>query len=238
MSSVSSSFATVPRRQYVASGVFTNNFFSYKTSLDRSLNTRGTLAVLSGATDLKCAAGHILRETGKKLQKGTHPDLLDPTTQTQYHTLVGVYDIISGLNGFIDPNSPLFAPFNTDKSYQHNLGAEALDSSGLQEEGPPVYTTGNITTTTGVITSTKVNVSPVSSTTGTSGTPLTTSFGKASLTANTATVYTTACTANSMVLVTVNNVTPQKVSVVPSVGSFVVYTDAGATSLFNWMIIN
>lgn len=237
MSSVSSAYASVPRRQYVASGVFTNNFFSYKTSLDRSLNTRGTLAIVSGATDLKCAAGHILRENGKKLQKGTHPDLLDPTTQAQYHLLIGVYDIISGLSGFIDPNSPLFAPFNTDKSYQHNLAAEALDSSGLQEAGPPVYTTGNIS-------GGKINVSPYTAAgvgvaqTGSSNAPLTTSAGRCTLVLGSNIIYTTLCTPTSMVLVTVNNATPQKVSVVPSSGNFAVITDAGASSYFNWMVIN
>jgi len=245
MTSVSSSFATVPRRQYVSTGIFTNNIFSYKTYINSSLQTRGTLAVLSGATDLKCAAGRILRENGKKLNKGTHPDLLDPNTQAQYHVLIGVYDVTTGLNGFIDPNAPVFAPFNTDKSYQHNLASEALDASGLQEEGAPVYTTGSITTTTGNIlvssgsvTSTKMNISPVASTNGSSGTPLTASAGRGTLAANNATIYTTACTANSIVLVTVNSGTAQKVSVVPAAGSFAVYTDAGLISTFNWMVIN
>jgi hypothetical protein len=231
--------------------VFTNNFFSYKTSVNSSLQTRGTLAIVSGATNLNCTAGRILRENGKKLNKGTHPDLKDPTTQFEYSFLVGVYDIISGLNGFIDPNSPLFAPFNTDKSYQQDLAAEARDSSGLQEAGPPVFTTGNITATTGnitastgVITSTKVNVSPITpagvgaAQTGTVGTPLTTSAGRCTLTSGSQTIYTTACSATSLVLVSVNTATAQKVSVVPSDGSFIVYTDAAGGSTFNWLVIN
>jgi hypothetical protein len=255
MTSISSSFAQVPRRQYVASGVFNTNFFSYTTTVDRSLQTRGSLTIVSGANQTSCRAGRILRENGKKLFKGTHPDLKDPTTQFEYNLLIGVYDIISGLNGFIDPNSPLFAPFNTDKSYQQDLVVEAVDSTGLKEEGPPVFTTGTITTTTGnilattgTVTSTKINISPVTAgppgtaTTGTLAAPLTTSAGRAFLVNGVQTIYTTACTANSMVLVSVNNGVGLgvPVSVLPSAGSFQVVVDraTGNAAGFNWMVIN
>jgi hypothetical protein len=148
MTSISSSFATVSRRQYVSAGVFNNNFFTYRTFLDANLETRGSLTTATSAAN--CPAGRILRETGKKLTGATHPDLEDPTTSTVYTFLVGVYDVTSGVNGFIDPNCPLFAPFTTDKTYQDNTTAEAIDAStGLQEVGPPVFTTGDVTTTTG-----------------------------------------------------------------------------------------
>ena len=161
MSSVSSSFASVSRRQYVASGLFDTNIFQYSTYVDSKLATRGRLVVHPGAiVGVNCVAGSILRENGKKLHTGTHPDLVDPTTNLPYTYLVGVYDIKSGINGFINPNAPYFAVLNTDKSYQDDLTTEQVDasrntltaSSGTypynntsnQILGPPVNTAGDV----------------------------------------------------------------------------------------------
>lgn len=240
MTSISSSFATVSRRQYVSAGVFNNNFFTYRTFLDANLRTRGSLTTATSAGN--CPAGRILRETGKKLTGVTHPDLQDPTTSTVYTFLVGVYDVTSGVNGFIDPNCPLFAPFTTDKTYQDNTTAEAIDAStGLQEVGPPVFTKGTVT-------STKVFISPNTAggagplSTGTALAPLTTSAGKANLLNGNQTIYTTTCNIDSLVLVSVNNGGGggARISVVPTNGSFQVVTDLGAgnTANFNWIVIN
>lgn len=160
MSSVAASFQQVHRRQYISTAPFYNNFFSYSTRMDNKLITRGSLVVHTAANPTTCAIGHILRENGKKLQFGTHPDLNDPNnTGVSYTYLIGVYDAQTFLSGFIEPNCPLFAPFNTDKSYQNELVNEAVDAStGLTDEGPPVYTRGNITTTNGNILATIGNV--------------------------------------------------------------------------------
>jgi hypothetical protein len=73
----------------------------------------------------------------------------------QYSYLVGVIDttVFPNVAGFIDPNCPFFAPFNTDKPYFLDSPTEAADAStGLQDIGAPIYTRGDITTTAGDIT--------------------------------------------------------------------------------------
>jgi len=161
MSSVSSSFKDVPRRQYIASQKFNKNIFQYSTYIDSSLATRGRLINHPSATELNCVPGIILRENGKKLHEGTHPDLKDPVTNLQYTYLVGVYDVFTGINGFINPNAPYFAILNTDKSYQDDITAYQVDASRQDDKdvlnppfnynntgnpisGPPVITAGNV----------------------------------------------------------------------------------------------
>lgn len=96
------------RRQYIAVKNFNNSAFqSYTTYWDQG-ELSGSFATVS--TDAaKCPKGAILHENGRKLVPDANPGV------TTY--LVGVYDPVSFLNGFIDPNSEYFAPFNTDKSY-------------------------------------------------------------------------------------------------------------------------
>ncbi len=159
MSSVSSSYASAPKRQYIASMTFNTNIFQYSTYLDSFLITRGRLVIHPSATLSNCAPRAILRENGKKLHGLTHPDLNDPTTGLPYTQLVGVYDVVSGINGFINPNAPYFAVLSTDKSYQDDTAAYQVDASkntpnsnwantyssqGQQILGPPVNTRGDI----------------------------------------------------------------------------------------------
>jgi hypothetical protein len=152
MSSVLTQTANTPRRQYIATGVFNNNIFNYSTSVNASLVTVGSLVVNPNATVLNCKAGHILRENGKRLIKDVNPNITDPTNGASYTYLVGVFDANSFLNGFIDPNSPLFAIYNSDKPIDQDSLTEGVDgSTGLQDLGQPVFTRGNITTTSGQI---------------------------------------------------------------------------------------
>lgn len=160
MSSITSSYKDVPRRQYIASDAFDINIFQYSTYLDPTLTTRGRLVVHPSATAVACAAGHILRENGKKLHGATHPDLVDPNSGLAYTYLVGVYDVVSGISGFINPNASFFAVLNSDKSYQDDIGAYQVDASmsntnvpgndyqntGNQILGSPVNTAGTIST--------------------------------------------------------------------------------------------
>jgi len=127
MSSVSKSFPDLQRRQYITSDYFQQNIFTYTTYIDANLATRGKLVVNSNATTANCGPRSILRENGKKLHTGTHPDLVDPNTNLAYTYLVGVYDVVSGLTGFINPNAMYFAVMSTDKSYQDDLGGYQLE---------------------------------------------------------------------------------------------------------------
>jgi hypothetical protein len=161
MSSVSKSFPDLQRRQYIASDQFDTSIFTYTTYTDPSLATRGRLVVHPDATPAKCGPLSILRENGKKLHSGTHPDLKDPTTNLPYTYLVGVYDVVSGISGFINPNASFLSVLTTDKSYQDDLGAYQVEASynlnlpgtgsnypntGGQILGPSVNTGGTIQT--------------------------------------------------------------------------------------------
>lgn len=165
----------IPNREYIASAAFNNNIFTYTTSQNSNFQTVGSLVINSAATAGNCAAGTILRENGKKLYSGVHPNLTDPTTGRTYTYLVGVYCTLSPyIKGFIDPNSALFGIFSTDKTSHLNIGSEAVDGiTGLQDNGAPVYTSGNITSTAGNIVATAGSVTAGGQIRSSTVTPLT-----------------------------------------------------------------
>lgn len=126
------------KRSYITLGAFQNDFFTYTTRVE-NFNTVGTLTPVGGSG---CPKGRFLYENGRKLYPGTHPSI------TTY--MVGVYDPVSFLSGFIDPNSKLFAPMNTDKSYVAQVTDAAAGifgispSSGVErDQGPGVLTLAN-----------------------------------------------------------------------------------------------
>jgi hypothetical protein len=85
-------------------------------------------------------AGTVLRENGKKLVPGVNPSI------TQYY--VGVYHPVFG-SGYIDPNGPLFALYNSDKPYNGTGTGDLLEN----DLGPPVITAGVVTATGAITTS-------------------------------------------------------------------------------------
>ena len=147
----------VPRRQYLSVSSFELDFFTHTVSLNTSYQTVGTLTAVSGATAANCPKSRVLRENGRKLYPDANPGV------TVY--MVGVYDAITELSGFIDPNSPVFTILNTDKP---NYLANSTDPGvgGLVDKANPVYTNSsvdagtfitagtNITATAGSITAT------------------------------------------------------------------------------------
>lgn len=141
-------------RSYISTATFENDFFQFTISQDANFNTIATRALVTGATSGNCPKGRVLRENGKKLFPGQYP------TVTQYY--VGVFDPYSGLRGYIDPNSPLFAPYNTDKPYWVDIANTShMDGTdpgpgGLKDLGAPVLTNGTIESTVGLTTGTTV----------------------------------------------------------------------------------
>ena len=136
--------AAIPRRQYIATESFVNDFFTYTTSTDANGLTTGSLTQVSGATAATCPAGRVLRDNGKRLYPSAHPNVNYP--------MIGVFDPQTFLAGFINPNSPIFAMFNSDKAYfvdangdGKNAGFDLnLSSNGLVNEGNAVFTNGNV----------------------------------------------------------------------------------------------
>ena len=223
------------RRSYIATEEFTGDFFSYVVT-KVNFNTVGTLSAVTSNTTL-CPAGRVLRENGRKLSPGINPGV------TAY--MVGVYDNQSGLTGFIDPNSPVFAIYSSNRP---NFLVDNVDPGNgatggqprLTDRGAPVITNGLVLAGT-TVTAQKYK-SAAGSGTGTSLVPLTTSCGSATFNGAASpsqTIYSTQITASSLVFITVNNVAPRATSVVPSNGSFIVYSNiANDSSTFYWFIVN
>lgn len=124
----------VSAKSYISTEAYNSNFFSYVVSTGPSpqFKKTGELVPVSGATFDTCKAGHVLRENGKKLFPDAYPGV------TTY--MVGVFDIISELSGFINPNDPVFAPFNGDRP---NYLKDSVNSQA-KNLGAPVLTQGNV----------------------------------------------------------------------------------------------
>jgi len=232
----------VTRRSYVALANYNSALYNYSYGLDEQLLREvGSLTLNPLATAQNCPKGAILHENGRKLNPadGNFRGANDGVATL----MVGVYDPVNGVSGFIDPNGPLFGLQNTDKPIYLN------DTDYL---GNGVLTNGTIETTQSVKAGTTVSAtttcsaqkfltSPVGSGLGTALAPLTASAGQATLdgTGFDTVVYTTQVTANSMVFVTINNTGARGVSVVPANGSFTVYSSVNNdASTFYWLVIN
>jgi hypothetical protein len=143
--------AEIPRRSYITTAAFHQDIFAYTTSYNpATFTTTGTLTSLSTAgtgTAANCPANRVLRENGKKL----FPPGLLVSNNTTYAApnpgvttyMVGVYDPITFLSGFIDPNSKLFAIYNTDKPDYVPRGINPNGNTEV-DEGAPVYTLGSV----------------------------------------------------------------------------------------------
>ena len=109
MTTISSGAPEQPRRQYIAIAPFNTVFYNYYTVKTSPWATVGKFEPVGLATLENCPKGRILRENGKKLYPSVNPDV------SIY--MVGVFDSVSQLSGYIDPNCSTFAPFSTDKPY-------------------------------------------------------------------------------------------------------------------------
>jgi hypothetical protein len=136
MASIAHNIKERSTNNYITTGSFNGQFFNYTTSFNTTtLTTTGTLAEVTGATVTNCPQGRVLRATGKKL----YPGGAYPGVSTM---LIGVYDSLSLLSGFIDPNSSVFALYNHDKPVDV---IDAFDLSGnVIHKGPPVFTLGDV----------------------------------------------------------------------------------------------
>lgn len=157
------SYLNTPRRSYITTTAFQNDIFRYTTSVNpTTFQVTGTLTSLASVgtgTSANCPANRILVENGKKL----YPSGLAIANNTTYGApnpdvttyMVGVYDPASFLSGFIDPNSKVFAPYNTDKPDYVPRGINPNGNTEV-DQGPPVYTLGTVTAGTSISAGTTV----------------------------------------------------------------------------------
>jgi hypothetical protein len=145
MSSVQSELANQPKRQYISSVQFFNDFFSYTLTRNptTSIQTGSLLANIVGANATTCPAGRILRENGQKLYPTVNPGVST--------FMVGVIDTQSLLSGYIDPNSPTYAVYSTQLPVSFANGSDP-NNGGNPDLGPPTFT-GGIVQCSAVITS-------------------------------------------------------------------------------------
>ena len=134
-----------PHKAYVTTGAFADAIFSYSVSTNFTggeFVTTGTLTALGASvvTSTYNVAGTVLRENGKQLIPGVNP------TITQYY--VGVYHPVFG-SGYINPNGPLFALYNSDKANYLYNGTDLLEN----DLGPPVVTAGSVAAAGGITSS-------------------------------------------------------------------------------------
>lgn len=242
------SYSEASKRSYIATGVFTTYFYSYTSSRNANNQLVYTLAQNASATDAQCKAGHILKENGRKIVFGVNN--IDTNTTTTLTTsgnrpyyLVGVFDSSSMLSGFIDPNSPLFAPYSTDlpNFYDRSSTNVTAPDGSTNDMGAPVFTSGSITTTgnlvigaTSTVGSGKLNV-PATGANAIAGTLTLTN-------AVAVVVSTTAVTASSLIFLSRRTLGGTmghfSITATSAGASFSVTGSAGDTSTVNWLIIN
>jgi len=177
MASVYSEDRARKMKSYITTENFFNKIRSYQTQTSSTtyategrLTTPGTVAGVTtvpirnvktnvNLVQADCPAGRILRETGRRLFPGQNPGLNlgdkyngavvgTNATQTMW---VMVYDIMTGINVFINPNDTVFAVYNADKPLELINPLEG-SASVL---GAPVIS-GGLVTAVGQIRSTSV----------------------------------------------------------------------------------
>jgi len=121
------------KRSYISTGAFNSVIFQYTAQLNpTTLKNEGRLTAITTSptgtalTATNCPAGRILREVGRKLYPGVNPGLavgdtfsgavVGTTATNKFWVLV--FDAQTGVRGFIDPNAPTFALYNSDKSLE------------------------------------------------------------------------------------------------------------------------
>ena len=128
-------FNNVPRRSYIAISSYAQDFFGYSLTFDPATFTNVGVLSNRNIPATSTLRGSILSETGKKLYPGANAGVST--------LMVSVYDQTSLQTGFINPNSPTFALFNTDKPPYMGQGVDP-GTSGLSNLGNSVYTHGAI----------------------------------------------------------------------------------------------
>lgn len=146
------------KRSYISTTPFNTSIYSYRTRLNATaFKNEGKLSLVStlpsgeALSTTNCPAGRILRETGRKLYPGANPGLevgdvyngATVGTAATQHLWVYVYDIVTGLSGYIDPNNTVFTVYNSDRNNAFvDLGEQ---TGGMPTRlGQPVYTGGNV----------------------------------------------------------------------------------------------
>lgn len=110
-----------PQKAFVTTSAFNTKLFTYSTSVNSSFQTVGSLVVNVAATAANCPENRVLHANGKTLIPGVNPNVTKP--------LIGVFDPVSALNGFIDATDPTFANYDVNFPFQYNSGLQPAFST-------------------------------------------------------------------------------------------------------------
>lgn len=133
--SVGLSHRELPNRAYISTRTFdtanagsggatsgSGTLYLYTTSLNAQFQTVGGLSKNALATTTNCPAGRVVHANGKMLIPGVHPGGgpgVNPATGSGTTTpatlpfpMIGVYDPVSGLNGYINPQDSTWALYD------------------------------------------------------------------------------------------------------------------------------
>ena len=222
-------------KSFVATRAFNNDFFTYATSINSSFVRVGTLGFVT--TDAaRCPAGRVLHVTGAKLYPNINPMNTFPggsSLLTSAKFLLGVYDPISQLRGFIDPTLSMFGKFDQVLPNSFDLGPTANTAvyGAAQAATPLGGVAGRLT----------VSDAGTSALTGNGGTIQAgaAASGIAQINGNAVvTVFTTACTSTSKIILTPNaaNIYCSVETPSPYSGSFQIRSSN--TANITWLIVN
>jgi hypothetical protein len=141
-----------PQKTFVTTVVFNTKLFTYTTSLNANFQTVGSLVANTDATATNCPVNRVLHANGKTLLPGVNPSVTKP--------FIGVFDPVSGLNGFIDATDPAFANYDVNFPFQYNSGLQpAISTLGGQGANVRQGTdAGLLTQTSGLVGSLSVNL--------------------------------------------------------------------------------
>ncbi len=132
------SHSSQPNKAFISTKAFNGEFFSYSTSYNSStFTTVGSLVLNPSATALLCPSGRVLHANGKFLKTGVHPDL--SYSGTSYTFLVGVYDPVTFLNGYINAASSTFAPYDANMPYFDDDGTGVTNPALGGSQGKALF---------------------------------------------------------------------------------------------------
>jgi hypothetical protein len=225
-----SEWSAPPDKSFVATKEFSAEFYQYTASRAMDFSMVGTLVLHKDANASHCPAGRVLHANGKKLIPGVNPmtEFTAGATVTSAKFMLGVYDPQSMLNGFIDPTSSTFAVYDKNRPASAYLAeatgnlSEETATAALGGQGAKLLSSTNLA---GLIASDDTGpYQTVPAGSARSGTILLNQI------ATSVTVSSTAVTANSLVLLSVIDITAAAgtfavLTVPPSAGSFTFATN-------------
>ena len=110
-----------PQKTFITTVVFNTKLFTYTTYMNANFQTVGSLVANTAATAGNCPENRVLHANGKTLLPGVNPSITKP--------YFGVFDPVSGLNGFIDATDPAFATYDTNFPFQYDSGLQPAFST-------------------------------------------------------------------------------------------------------------